>query len=521
MTTSSYHELGLDGAIAPSAAEFARLAGDRRVIPVCRKVLADGMTPISVYRALADERPGTFLLESAEQGGQWTRFSFIGVASAAALMSTAEGAEWFGRVPVGLRKQGAPQELLAEALEVLATPRLPGLPPLTGGLVGAVGYDIVRRFEAIPDSNPDELQLPELALLLATDVAVFDHLDGTVWLIANAINYDDSPARAALAYQDACARVEQMTSDLCRPVTDQVHTFDRHAACDFRSNTSRERYLDMVEIAKEHIRAGDAFQIVLSQRFDAPCSASALDLYRVLRASNPSPYMYVVRVPDTAAPADRAAVAFDIVGSSPEALVKLTSGEAMLHPIAGTRPRGHTPEADAALAVELLHDEKERAEHLMLVDLGRNDLGRVCVPGSVNVVEFMEVERFSHVMHIVSTVVGKLRPEFSAVDLLAATFPAGTLSGAPKPRAMEIIDDLESVRRGIYAGCIGYFDFAGDMDTAIAIRTAVLRDGIAHVQAGAGIVADSDPVSEYEECRNKAVAVLKAVAVAGTVGQPR
>ena len=277
----------------------------------------------------------------------------------------------------------------------------------------------------------------------------------------------------------------------------------------------------MVEIAKEHIRAGDAFQIVLSQRFDAPCSASALDLYRVLRASNPSPYMYVVRVPDTAAPADRAAVAFDIVGSSPEALVKLTSGEAMLHPIAGTRPRGHTPEADAALAVELLHDEKERAEHLMLVDLGRNDLGRVCVPGSVNVVEFMEVERFSHVMHIVSTVVGKLRPEFSAVDLLAATFPAGTLSGAPKPRAMEIIDDLESVRRGIYAGCIGYFDFAGDMDTAIAIRTAVLRDGIAHVQAGAGIVADSDPVSEYEECRNKAMAVLKAVAVAGTVGQPR
>ena len=520
MTTSSYHELGLDGAIAPSACEFGELAADRRVIPVCRKLLADGMTPISVYRALADERPGTFLLESAEQGGQWTRFSFIGVASAAALVEAGGVATWHGRIPVGLSAQGAPEVLLAQALDVLATPRLPGLPPLTGGLVGAVGYDLVRRFEAIPDANPDELQLPELAMLLATDVAVFDHRDGTVWLIANAINFDDSPQRVQLAYEDAVARVERMTADLCRPVTDQVHTFDRHAVCDFRSNTTKARYLDMVEIAKEHIRAGDAFQIVLSQRFDAPCPASALDVYRVLRATNPSPYMYLIRVPDTAAGLASAAVAFDIVGSSPEALVKLTAQEALLHPIAGTRPRGHTPEEDAALAVELLHDDKERAEHLMLVDLGRNDLGRVCTPGSVNVVEFMAVERFSHVMHIVSTVVGTLAPGHSAVDLLAATFPAGTLSGAPKPRAMAIIDDLESVRRGVYAGCVGYFDFAGDMDTAIAIRTAVVRNGIAHVQAGAGIVADSDPASEFAECRSKAMAVLKAVAVASTIGQP-
>ena len=519
MTTTSYLDLGLDGAVAPSPAEFARLANDRRVIPVCRKLLADGMTPISVYRALADERPGTFLLESAEQGGQWTRFSFIGVASAAALVESEGAATWHGRVPAGLTQSGPPEELLAEALSVLATPRLPGLPPLTGGLVGAVGYDMVRRFEAIPDSNPDELHLPELAMLLATDVAVFDHLDGTVWLIANAINYDNSDQGVTRAYEHALARVERMTRDLCRPVTDQVHTFDRHATCEFQSNTTRARYLDMVDIAKEHIRAGDAFQIVLSQRFDAPCPASALDLYRVLRASNPSPYMYLVRVPDTS-DSTTSQVAFDIVGSSPEALVKLTSGEAMLHPIAGTRHRGRTPEEDAALAVELLADEKERAEHLMLVDLGRNDLGRVCTPGSVNVVEFMAVERFSHVMHIVSTVVGTLQAEYNAVDLLAATFPAGTLSGAPKPRAMEIIDDLESVRRGVYAGCIGYFDFAGDMDTAIAIRTAVVRDGVAHVQAGAGIVADSDPISEYEECRNKAMAVLQAVAIASTVGQP-
>ncbi|MFM2437895.1 MAG: hypothetical protein RLZ55_712, partial [Actinomycetota bacterium] len=259
-----------------------------------------------------------------------------------------------------------------------------------------------------------------------------------------------------------------------------------------------------------------------------PCPASALDVYRVLRASNPSPYMYLFRMPDPAGAADPGGeeylgdvVAYDIVGSSPEALVKLVEGEALLHPIAGTRPRGHTEEDDQRLAEELLADEKERAEHLMLVDLGRNDLGRVCQPGSVDVVEFMEVERFSHVMHIVSTVIGRLQPGRTAVELLAATFPAGTLSGAPKPRAMEIIDDLEPARRGLYAGCVGYLDFAGDMDTAIAIRTAVLRDGTAYVQAGAGIVADSDPAAEHDECRTKAMAVLRAVAVAATLRSPR
>ncbi len=355
-------------------------------------------------------------------------------------------------------------------------------------------------------------------MLLATDLAVFDHREGAVWLIANAINYDDQPSGVRQAYDDAVRRLERMTSNLCRPLQHQVHTMDPRVHVDFSSRTETVDYLESVETAKEHIRAGDAFQIVLSQRFSMPCEASALDVYRVLRATNPSPYMYLFRMPD---PDDLNTVAFDIVGSSPEALVTLNDGEALLHPIAGTRPRGATEEADAQLADELLADEKERAEHLMLVDLGRNDLGRVCTPGSVEVVEFMAVERFSHVMHIVSTVIGQLRPGLTAVDLLSATFPAGTLSGAPKPRAMEIIDDLEPVRRGLYAGCVGYLDFAGDTDTAITIRTAVIANGTAHVQAGAGIVADSDPDSEHAECRSKAMAVLRAVAVASSVENPR
>jgi anthranilate synthase component 1 len=281
------------------------------------------------------------------------------------------------------------------------------------------------------------------------------------------------------------------------------------------SRTRPEDYLAGVESAKEHIRAGDAFQIVLSQRFDRPTAASALDIYRMLRVNNPSPYMYLFRFPEPGAGDDLGdRVAFDVVGSSPEALVKLTAGHAMLHPIAGTRPRGATPEDDATLAEELLADEKERAEHLMLVDLGRNDLGRVCAPGSVEVVDFMSIEKYSHVMHIVSTVTGRLAEGRTAYDLLAATFPAGTLSGAPKPSAMAIIDDLEPARRGLYGGAVGYLDFAGNMDAAIAIRTAVLRDGVAHVQAGAGLVADSVPQTEHDECRNKAAAVLAAITMA-------
>ncbi len=503
-----------DGATAPDLASFRALAADRRVIPVVRRAMADGQTPVGLYRALAQDRPGTFLLESAEHDGTWGRYSFIGVGSAAMLTERNGQACWVGTVPVGLPMTGDPLDALRDTLAALHTPPLPGLPPLTSGLVGMLGYDAVRRWEHIADSNPDELGLPDLAMLLVTDLAVFDHSDNTVWLIANAVNFDASPARVDEAHADAVGRLDEMARRLARGGTVPVATLDVTAAAEPLRRTEQADYESGVLRCVEHIRAGDAFQIVLSQRFSAPCDADALDVYRVLRGSNPSPYLYLVRIPS---PQDPDAVWFDIVGSSPEALVKVTEGRCMMHPIAGTRPRGATPQEDAELAEELLADEKERAEHLMLVDLGRNDLGRICAPGSVEVVEFMKIERYSHVMHIVSTVVGDLAEGRSGFDALAATFPAGTLSGAPKVRAMEIIDELEPVRRGLYGGVVGYLDFAGDVDTAIAIRTAVLRDRTAYVQAGAGLVADSDPTREDEECRNKAAAVLRAVAVANTL----
>jgi anthranilate synthase component I len=499
--------------VAPDLSDFRALARDRRVIPVVRRLLADGETAVGLYRRLARERPGTFLLESAEHGGVWSRYSFVGVRSSAMLTEVEGQARWVGAPPVGVPVDGDPLDVLRETLAVLHTPRLPDLPPLTGGMVGVIGYDAVRRWERLPDGNPDDLQLPELAMLLATDLAVLDHTDGTVLLIANAVNTDGSDERVDEAWADALARLDAMTADLARPIQASAAMVPDapHAPPDVESNVGAAAYRAAVDAAKEAIRAGDAFQIVLSQRFSVPCTASALDVYRVLRGTNPSPYMYLFRF---AGPEGGSEGAFDVVGSSPEALVKVEDGRAMLHPIAGSRPRGATPEEDAALGTELLADEKERAEHLMLVDLGRNDLGRVCAPGSVDVVEFMAVERYSHIMHIVSTVVGRLAPDVSAYDVLRACFPAGTLSGAPKPRAMELIDELEVSRRGLYAGVVGYLDFAGDLDTAIAIRTAVIKGGLAHVQAGAGLVADSDPATEDQECRAKAAAVLRALALA-------
>ncbi|HVD27158.1 MAG TPA: anthranilate synthase component I, partial [Mycobacteriales bacterium] len=378
--------------------------------------------------------------------------------------------------------------------------------PLTGGLVGYLGYDTVRRLERLPEHATDDLQVPELALMLATDLAVLDHADGSLLLIANAINYDDTDERVDWAYADAVARLDRMTAELSQPAPATTAAYDPAATPTYDRRTDTATYQRAVDQVKEEIKAGEAFQVVLSQRFEMRTDASALDVYRMLRVTNPSPYMYLLRFDG-----------FDIVGSSPEALVKVADGRAMMHPIAGTRWRGATPEEDTELAADLLADPKERAEHLMLVDLGRNDLGRVCAPGSVEVVDFMSVERFSHVMHIVSTVVGQVSPGRTAYDVLASCFPAGTLSGAPKPRAMELIEELEPTRRGVYGGCVGYLDFAGSADTAIAIRTAYLRDGVAYVQAGAGIVADSDPAAEDRECLNKAMAVLRAVATAGAL----
>jgi anthranilate synthase component 1 len=506
------------GGVEPDLETFRRLATDRRVIPVTRRLLADGETPVGLYRKLAAERPGTFLLESAEHGGVWGRYSFVGVHSPAMLTEQDGCAAWVGRPPAGVPSTGDPLQALRGTVEFLRTEPLPSAPaPLTGGLVGFIGYDAVRRIERLPEKAVDDLQLPELAMLLATDLAVLDHTDGSVVLIANAVNWDGSDAGVDAAYHSAVERLSTMTADLRTPDVPSAAAFDAEARPNYTSGTDRADYLAAVEAAVEEIYAGEAFQIVISQRFAMPTTAAALDIYRVLRLSNPSPYLYLLRFPG---PDGGSAGGFDVVGSSPEALVKVSDGRALLHPIAGTRPRGADPESDSALAADLLADPKERAEHLMLVDLGRNDLGRVCAPGSVEVVDFMSVERYSHVMHIVSTVVGKLAAGRTAFDALTSCFPAGTLSGAPKPRAMEIIEELEPTRRGLYGGVVGYLDFAGELDTAIAIRTALLRDGIAYVQAGAGIVADSDPATEDQECRNKAAAVLRAIAVAETLRPP-
>ncbi|GHA84085.1 anthranilate synthase component I [Streptomyces chryseus] len=481
---------------------FRKLAVDRRVIPVSRRLLADGDTPVGLYRKLAAERRGTFLLESAENGRSWSRYSFVGVRSAATLTARDGQAHWLGTPPVGVPVDGDPLDALRATIEALHTPRdlAGGLPPFTGGMVGYLGYDVVRRLEKIGEHGRDDLRLPELTMLLTSDLAVLDHWDGSVLLIANAINHNDLDTGVDEAYADAVARLDAMEADLSRAVPTAPAALPPSALPPYTALWGGEAYQAAVDDIKERIRAGEAFQVVPSQRFETPCAASALDVYRVLRATNPSPYMYLFRFEG-----------FDVVGSSPEALVKVEDGRAMVHPIAGTRHRGATPQEDQALADELLADPKERAEHLMLVDLGRNDLGRVCEPGSVEVVDFMSVERYSHVMHIVSTVTGRVAPGQSAFDVLTACFPAGTLSGAPKPRAMQIIEELEPSRRGLYGGCVGYLDFAGDSDTAIAIRTALLRDGTAYVQAGAGVVADSDPVAEDTECRNKAAAVLRAV----------
>lgn len=509
----------------PNLESFRNLAQTRRVIPVFRKLLADGETALGLYRKLADERAGTFLLESAEHGRSWSRYSFVGVASSAMLSERNGEALWSGKVPQGVPESGDPIAALRETLNVLFTPGVnegitnEELPPLTGGVVGYLGYDIVRRLEKLPNETEDVLGLPELAMLVATDLAVLDHKDGTVTLIANAINYDNSDERVDEAWFDAEKRLNAMEADLGSQAPSSASSFDRAAKAEFTRETTGAEYQDSVRVAQERIRAGDAFQIVLSQRFATDCQASALDVYRVLRATNPSPYMFMFRIPELTGPGQELGtkVAFDVVGSSPEALVTLRNGEAMLHPIAGTRPRGETPELDESNASDLLADKKERAEHLMLVDLGRNDLGRVCLPGSVEVTDFMSIEKYSHVMHIVSTVIGKIDPAVSAFDLVAATFPAGTLSGAPKPMAMTIIEELEKSKRGVYGGCVGYFDFAGNIDTAIAIRSTVIKDSVAYVQAGAGVVADSVPESEDAECQAKAMAVLNAVAVANSL----
>jgi len=484
--------------------EFRDYAKTYNVIPVYRKLLADGETPLGVYRKLAQSKPSTFLLESAEHGGAWSRYSFVGVHSAATLSEKDGRAMWVGNAPAGAPTGIDPLQALKLCAAHLKSPKISGLPPLTGGLVGFMGYDSVRRLEKLPEISKRDIPIPELAFMLTSDLAVLDHAEGTITLIANAINWDGSDERVDEAFADAVSRLDRMQGDLGQLLPGYVEEIKDASQPEFIRNISEQDYISKIGEIKEEILSGEAFQVVLSQRFAMECKADAIEVYRALRLHNPSPYMYLFRFTD----------GIEVVGSSPEALVKVTGKEVMVHPIAGTRKRSASADEDHRLGEELLADPKERAEHLMLVDLGRNDLGRICTPGSVEVIDFMSIERYSHVMHIVSTVIGHLAPTSSPTDALFAVFPAGTLSGAPKPRAMEIIENLEPTRRGLYGGAIGYIDFTGNIDTCIAIRTALLHGGQAYVQAGAGVVADSDANAENQECLNKAAAVLGAISAA-------
>jgi len=491
-----------------------RLSAGHRAVPVIRELFADGETPVGIYRKMAAGKPGTFLLESAEQGGIWSRFSFIGVSSFGVVTQTEDAVAW---LDYGLSEDRAlgtdhptkPLEAIGALHSRWKTPRVTGHPPLTGGLVGFIGWEAIRQIEYLPDVPPADFAVPGQALSFVSELVVLDHRDGTVLLIATALG--DGVDSAAEMWSDAQARLDAMQALLATPSEAFLAVVDMATEPTAKLRGTPEAFFSAVETSKQHIRDGDVFQVVISQRFDHKVTAEPLDVYRVLRSLNPSPYMYFLSLVD----ADQNP--YHIVGSSPEALVKVEGTRVYMHPIAGSRPRGTSPERDTELSDELLADEKERSEHLMLVDLARNDLLKVCIPGTVEVTEFMQVERFSHIMHLVSSVEGDIRADASPIEVFSATFPAGTLSGAPKPRALSIIDSLEPAQRGVYGGVVGYFDFAGDVDLAIAIRTVTIIDGMAYVQAGAGVVADSDPASENAETHNKAAAPLRAVAIANAM----
>ena len=473
-------------------------------MPVWCEVLADLETPVSAFVKLVGDGPG-FLLESVEHGERWGRFSFVGRDPVLTLVVRGRRVDVEGDAPADLpRDQGALGALQALCATYRA-PRLDDLPPFHGGVVGYLGYDVVREIERLPESPTDDLGAPDAVLSLTGHVTAFDHFRQRLFLIENVfLPAGASEAVIDDAYERAGARLAGLVEDLARPLgylPSSPPADELDELPDLRSTMSAGAYEMAVEAAREHILAGDIFQVVLAQRFDLMGDYDPFSVYRVLRQVNPSPYMYLFRHPETT-----------LVGSSPEPMVQVLDGRVIIRPIAGTRFRGRTEEHDRRMAAELSEHPKERAEHVMLVDLARNDIGRVVEFGTEGVDELMSLERYSHVMHLTSQVSGDLAPGYDAVDVLRATFPAGTVSGAPKVRAMEIIDDLEPTKRGPYAGVVGYVDFSGNLDTAIAIRTMVWRDGRASVQAGAGVVADSVPADEALECHNKARALLTAAA---------
>ncbi|MBW3620195.1 MAG: anthranilate synthase component I [Actinobacteria bacterium] len=484
--------------VHPTREEFVRLAADHGVVPVWREVLADLETPLSVYAKLSGDGP-TFLLESAEHGERWGRYSFVGTDPFLVLHGRDGVVTWEGTPPAAAAAATGPLDALDRATRALNAPSLLEL-PLHGGAVGVIGFDAVREIERIPDTGRDDLGLPDVRMLFPRTVVGLDHLRQVMTIVTNVVIGDDPGAQ----YDEAVVTNGEVLDRLSRTApTSPVAPPTPRPLERGPSNLEPGAYEAMVEQVKEYIRAGDTFQTVVSQRFAVPTDAEPFEIYRVLRVINPSPYLYLFDFDD-----------FAVVGSSPEALVQVHGRDVETWPIAGTRPRGATPQEDRELERELVADAKERAEHVMLVDLARNDVGRVCEVGTVKVDEMMGVDRFSHVMHLTSSVSGTLREGLGPVDVLRAVFPAGTVSGAPKVRAMEIIDELEPTRRGIYSGAVGYVDFSGNLDTCIAIRTVVVKDGTAYVQAGAGIVADSKPEAEEQETRNKAGAVLAAVRAA-------
>ena len=509
--------------LAPTLPEARELAASANVVPLVHTWVEDTETPVSAFLKLRGDGP-CFLLESAEQGGRMGRYSFIGVRPHATLRWVdGEIREWRGEAaldpssePTEVAAAADPYAAVAERFGRYRLAEVDGLPPFPGGAVGLFAYDLVRTVEPLGEPNPDPLGLPDLALIVAEAMVVFDHHSRSVSIIANAFIEGEGDDAVAAAYERASATAADVRERLRRPVPSRPPSAERPPAAapeasagetglplGFQSNLTREQFEANVSRIVEYVHAGDAFQVVPSQRFSAPCPVEPFSIYRGLRAVNPSPYMYFLDFGD-----------FRIAGASPEPLVRVTGRRVEARPIAGTYPRGNDEEEDRRNAEGLLADPKERAEHVMLVDLGRNDLGRVSEYGSVNVDELMVVETYSHVLHIVSQVSGRLREGLTALDVLRACLPAGTLSGAPKVRAMQIIDELEPVKRCSYGGAIGYLSFTGDLDTAIHIRTVVVKDGVAHVQAGGGTVADAKPDYEYRESLQKARAVFSAIELA-------
>ena len=476
---------------------FQSLAASGNLIPVYREIMADLDTPVSAFRKIDDGRY-SFLLESIEGGEKWARYTFLGSNPSVVLRSLGQTVEVLeAGQPLQREEATDPLGFIKDYLQRYTPVEVEGIPRFFGGAVGYLGYDMVRHFECLPSAKPAVIGAYDSYFVITDTLVIFDNVKQKIKVVSNA--HLDTGKSPEDAYAEATAKIDAIIRKLKAQLPPSGAAM-RDGMVAFASNISRVAFEESVVRAKEYVKAGDIIQVVLSQRFSGELTVEPLDIYRVLRTLNPSPYMFFLRLDDTL-----------VVGASPEVMVRKEGERVELRPIAGTRPRGGGVEEDAALERELLADPKERAEHVMLVDLGRNDLGRVCTTGSVRVSELMVVERYSHVMHIVSNVQGELEPGKDAFDVVRATFPAGTLSGAPKVRAMEIIDELEPVRREIYGGAVGYFSFSGNMDLAIAIRTLVIKDGKVHLQAGAGIVADSDPATEYQETVNKAMAVVKAI----------